>query len=148
MFKQLFRSKKSVPSDPDAHELCEVELEGGVIRMESIVGGQLVSIDDQPAVTIIDGAHTIYEWWQNNMLHRDNGPARIEVDDGAVVRQEYYCRGVLHRRRKPAVLTTERRQWWYRGQLVSESFWPKIEIHLTKKCTRNIMAALRRSNLR
>lgn len=51
--------------------------------------------------------------------HNDKGPAVIYRDkDGAIVREEYYLNGSLHRvGDKPAITAGKHMEWWDRGEL-------------------------------
>jgi len=60
------------------------------------------------------------EWWLNNKLHRDDGPA-VEHINGD---QEYYFNGLRHRYDGPAVLFINGyKEYWVNGiQLSKELF--------------------------
>jgi hypothetical protein len=46
-------------------------------HIEYRIEGKLHRENDLPAVELADGT---LEWWQNNKLHRENGPAVIRAD--------------------------------------------------------------------
>ena len=70
----------------------------------------------KPAIHQKDNGYK--EWWLNNMLHRNGGPA-IEHINGDV---EYYENGLRHRTDGPALSFNcgEHQEYWLSGKQVTE----------------------------
>jgi hypothetical protein len=76
--------------------------------------------EDGPAVIYDIGMlnGTREEWYLNNHLHRDGGPAIIGYVDGKIVSQYWYVHGTKHRDIEPAVIQSDgRMEWWHHGLL-------------------------------
>lgn len=56
------------------------------------------------------------EWYQDDILHRDDGPA-VEFASG---RREWYQYGELHREDGPAVIDSMSRRYYLHSVLISE----------------------------
>lgn len=55
------------------------------------------------------------EYYKNNLLHREDGPA-VEHPDG---QKQYYFEGKLHRIDGPAVIHINGyKEWWINGQFI------------------------------
>ena len=60
------------------------------------------------------------EWYQNNKLHRTDGPA-IEYADGD---KSWYVDGKPHRVDGPAVeWASGRKEWWLDGKFLTQAQW-------------------------
>lgn len=81
----------------------------GVIR--HYVDGDLHSINDEPAVTCLNGN----KYWMNcNIIHRDGGPALIEhKPDG--ISELWYKNGLVHREDGPAAIHSHAKLWFIDG---------------------------------
>ena len=85
----------------------------------------------QPKMEIrSDGAK---EWWLNDKLHREDGPA-VEESDGT---KFWYLHGELHREDGPAVESPDgQKQWYLHGKQVSweqvyrQAKTPEIELRI------------------
>ena len=75
----------------------------------------------QPTLTILkDGTK---EWWLNNKLHREDGPA-VEYPDGT---KWWYLNGKLHREDGPAVESPDGTKKWYLNNKIHREDGPAIE---------------------
>lgn len=63
------------------------------------------------------------EYWVNNQLHRDNGPALIE-NNGR--RFRWYQNGKLHRENGPAMIASYTESYYLNGQYYEFQEWVKI----------------------
>ena len=105
----------------------------GDVREWSRNGLLLHSVDDLPAIEMLDGTRA---WFQKGLLHRDGAPAYEDAEGrkswwrhGKLLREEgpvdlkggiraWYFDGTLHREDGPAVEAMDgRREWWTRGEL-------------------------------
>ena len=70
--------------------------------------------DDGPA--IIGSNYT--EWYQHGQLHRLDGPASIVVDvrTRKYIERRWFKNGKLHREDGPAVITESKQEWYQHGQ--------------------------------
>lgn len=65
--------------------------------------------DDGPARVINTGRYTLISYFQNGLLHRDDGPAVI-AGNGSL--REWYQHGVRHRTDGPAVEYDDFEEFW------------------------------------
>lgn len=81
--------------------------------------------ENGPAIVYEDGSK---EYYQNELLHREDGPARVEITDNvAVSYAEYRIRGELHREDGPAIeRDTGEKEYYRKGKLHRED-GPAIE---------------------
>ena len=70
------------------------------------------------------------EWWQNNQLHRTNGPA-IEYSNGT---RSWYQNNQLHRTDGPAIECINGRKHWYQNGLRHRTDGPAAEYADETKC--------------
>ena len=75
----------------------------------------------RPILTILkDGTK---EWWLNNKLHREDGPA-VEYPDGT---KWWYLNGKLHREDGPAVESPDGTKKWYLNNKIHREDGPALE---------------------
>jgi hypothetical protein len=63
------------------------------------------------------------EWWQNNQLHRTNGPA-IEYSNGT---RSWYQNGQYHRIDGPAIEYPNGNKIWYKNDQLHRTDGPAVE---------------------
>lgn len=73
--------------------------------------------EDGPAITIYYKNGEYHErWYKNNVQHRDDGPAVYFSCDKT---EEWWRNGVLHREDGPAVIVPNKfQEWWENGKLI------------------------------
>ena len=83
----------------------------------------LIHRDDGPA---IDASYGV-EWWRNGLKHRENGPA-VETNGG---RKEYWKHGKLHRTDGPAVFWEDTNNGLFRRKYGKREWWQNGKLHRT-----------------
>lgn len=88
------------------------------------VEGDAVAYEIHGFIDDCDTVREIYSkiYFRGKKCHREGGPAIIDYEDGALVREVYYQHGELHRIDGPAYITyknsaPEREEYWQSGEL-------------------------------
>jgi hypothetical protein len=88
---------------------------------------------DGPAIIHKDGDQS---WYQNGKLHRTDGPAII-YKSGT---QSWYQNGKLHRTDGPAViLPNGNKEWWIDGKEYTQSQFEALTLKQSKPCSGKIV---------
>ena len=85
-----------------------------------------IYLHDKIKPAVYQATNGYKEWWLNNKLHRDNGPA-VEHINGDV---EYYQNGLRHREDGPAISFNygQHQEYWLNGKQVT-----KEDINISNK---------------
>lgn len=80
--------------------------------------------ENGPAVQFYHDESTIEEWWRNGKLHRENGPA-VSDEHG----QLWFRKGRLHRAEGPAAIFNLddgfEYEWWWKGREFNFTEWAR-----------------------
>lgn len=80
-----------------------------VIAHELTVCGKLNSIADEPSLIYeLEDGGKVLQWHENDVLHRENGPAYVVKDsNGEVIEERWLTRGKLNRSNGPTIVRKE-----------------------------------------